>query len=132
MVIDMLCSNGSNETPVWQRLFWAICVGVVAGALTLVGGLEALQTMTIVSALPFSIVLLIACYGLGKALQIESAKRDSLALAPSVTNSNGDKGAWQDRLENLLSTPNKKNADAFIGTTVKKAFNDVKTAARSQ
>ena len=41
MVIDMLCSNGRNNTPLWQRLFWAIGVGVVAAILTLAGGLSA-------------------------------------------------------------------------------------------
>ncbi|GLX84561.1 choline transporter [Thalassotalea loyana] len=126
LVIDMLCSNGRNDTPVWQRLFWAICVGVVAGALTIVGGLEALQTMTIASALPFSIVLLIGCYGLGKALQVESVKQNSMSLISSPSNTQSADIDWQDRLVNLLSTPNKKNVDIFMNTKVKKAFEKVK------
>lgn len=126
MVVDMLCSNGRNDTPVWQRLYWAICVGLVAGILSFFGGLEALQTMTIASALPFSIVLLIACYGLAKALQIESAKRDSLQLNPPSCNVYSNTGNWQDKLDNILSTPNKKNVDAFINNRVKKAFEQVR------
>jgi len=131
MVIDMLCSNGRNDTPLWQRLFWAICVGVVAATLSIVGGLDALQTMTIASALPFSIVLLIACYGLGKALQVESAKQDSLLMAPSLTNMNTGEGNWQERLENILSTPDKQNVDSYINTIVKKAFKKVKVEFES-
>ena len=124
MVIDMLCSDGRSDTPVWQRLFWAVAVGMVGGVLTIVGGLEALQTMTIVSALPFSIVLLIACFGLMRALQIESAKRDSLQAVPN--NIYGDSGNWQEKLDNILSTPDKKNVDVFINAKVKKAFEKVK------
>lgn len=122
MVIDMLCSNGKTDTPVWQRLFWAICVGVVAAVLMLAGGLEALQTMTIAAALPFSIVLLLACFGLGKALQVELAKRESLAL----TSMSGVENNWQERLDNVLSTPDKKNVDKFMTSRVKKAFEKVK------
>ncbi len=122
MVIDMLCSNGKTDTPVWQRLFWAICVGVVAAVLMLAGGLEALQTMTIAAALPFSIVLLFACFGLGKALQVELAKRDSLAL----TGMSSTEEDWQERLDNILSTPDKKNVNTFIASDVKKAFEKVK------
>lgn len=122
MVIDMLCSNGKTDTPVWQRLFWAICVGVVAAVLMLAGGLEALQTMTIAAALPFSIVLLLACFGLGKALQVELAKRESLAL----TGMSCTEEDWQERLDNILSTPDKKNVNTFIASDVKKAFEKVK------
>ncbi|MGB0834080.1 MAG: BCCT family transporter [Psychrobium sp.] len=122
MVVDMLCSNGRTNTPVIQRLFWAICVGVVAAALMLAGGLEALQTMTIVSALPFSIVLLLACFGLGKALQVELAKRESLSLSNSSTTDDN----WQERLDNILSTPDKKNVRTFIDTKVKRAFEKVR------
>ncbi len=127
MVIDMLCSNGRNDTPLWQRLFWAVCVGIVAAVLTLVGGLNALQTMTIASALPFSFILLLACFGLMKALQIESAKRDSLQINAVPTNYYDDADNWQEKLNNILATPNKKNVDVFIKTRVKKSFEKVKT-----
>ena len=72
LVIDMLASGGQTETPLWQRVFWASSTGVVAIALLISGGLAALQTATIASALPFSVVLLIAIWGLFKALHIDS------------------------------------------------------------
>lgn len=126
MVIDMLCSNGRNDTPIWQRLFWAISVGVVAAVLTLIGGLETLQTMTIISALPFSVVLLIACYGLGKALKVESAKQESFLLTHSLAGGQVSESTWQERLETMLSTPDKQNVDTFISSKVKTAFEKVK------
>lgn len=69
MVVDMLCSNGRSDTPVWQRIFWAFTVGLVAAVLTLMGGLKALQTMTIAAALPFACVLIITIFGLLKSLK---------------------------------------------------------------
>ncbi|WDE11405.1 BCCT family transporter [Thalassomonas haliotis] len=126
MVIDMLCSNGRNDTPLWQRLFWAVGVGVVAAVLSLAGGLDALQTMTIASALPFSVVLLMACFGLMKALQIESAKRESLQMNVVPTNCYAKADNWREKLDNIVSTPDKKNADAFINKTVKKGFEKLK------
>ena len=59
--LSICCAPMANNTPIWQRLFWAIGVGVVATVLSLAGGLSALQTMTIASALPFAIVLLMSC-----------------------------------------------------------------------
>ncbi|WP_105171903.1 BCCT family transporter [Pseudoalteromonas sp. T1lg24] len=126
MVINMLCSNGEDDTPLWQRLYWAIGVGVVAAVLSLVGGLNALQTMTIASALPFAIVLLFACFGLVKALQIEAAKMDSLQMNITPTNHYVDGEDWQEKLNNIVSTPDKKNTADFINKVVKRAFKALK------
>ncbi len=126
MVIDMLCSNGKDNTPIWQRVYWAVGEGVVASILILVGGLAALQTMTIASALPFSIVLLIATYGLIKALRFDIAKKESLSYnaAPTVTPSSAS-GNWQKRLGNIVDFPSKKNIRTFLSSTVKDAMDDV-------
>ncbi|WP_083273100.1 BCCT family transporter [Alteromonas confluentis] len=126
MVVDMLCSNGRNDTPLWQRIYWAVTVGVVAATLLYAGGLGALQTMTIVAALPFSIILLVALFGLMKALRVESYKRESLA-ATGVSNLSGDNDKnWRSRLENIVSFPNRKAVKRFMDKTVMSAFNDVK------
>lgn len=71
LVIDSLASGGVKETPIWQRVFWVSTEGVVAAVLLLAGGLGALQTATVVSALPFAIIMLIAMFGMIKALRIE-------------------------------------------------------------
>ncbi len=81
MVVDTLATGGVANTPVWQRIFWASLMGIVAIALLLAGGLSALQTVTIASALPFSVILLISIYGLLKALRRDLTKRESLSMA---------------------------------------------------
>ena len=73
LVVDSLTSGGKLDSPVPQRVFWAITEGVVAAALLLGGGLQALQTASIATGLPFAIVLLIMCYSLYRGLSQELA-----------------------------------------------------------
>ncbi|MDU0114093.1 choline BCCT transporter BetT [Psychrosphaera aquimarina] len=125
MVVDMLCSHGSNETPIWQRVYWAVGIGVVAAILLIAGGLNALQTMTIASALPFAVVLLLAIIGLIKALRVEAFKQDSqlIMALPQSHSENSDN--WQTRLQNIVDFPNKTNVNKFISQTVAPAFESV-------
>ena len=67
-VVDMLTSGGNPDPPVWQRVFWAVSEGVIAAVLLLAGGLTALQSAAINTGLPFCVILLAVCAGLGRAL----------------------------------------------------------------
>jgi choline/glycine/proline betaine transport protein len=71
LVIDILTADGALDAPVVQRVFWAFTQGGVAAALLLSGGLSALQTAAIVTALPFCAVMLLMCYSLVKGLREE-------------------------------------------------------------
>lgn len=73
LVVDSLASGGKLESPVPQRVFWAVIEGVVAATLLLGGGLSALQTAAISAGLPFAIVLLVMCFSIYKGLQYEHA-----------------------------------------------------------
>ncbi|MEE8599448.1 BCCT family transporter [Euzebya tangerina] len=64
LVVDHLTSGGKLDSPVPQRVFWAIMEGLLAAVLLIGGGLDALQTAAITTGLPFAIVLLIMCYSL--------------------------------------------------------------------
>lgn len=125
MVVDMLCSHGSNNTPLWQRIYWAAGIGVVAAILLLVGGLNALQTMTIASALPFTLVLLLAIVGLIKALKIEGFKQESQLIAAMPHSSSESDDSWQMRLKNVVDFPNKVNVNKFISQVVAPALDSV-------
>lgn len=125
MVVDMLCSHGRNDTPVWQRVYWAVGIGVVAAILLLAGGLNALQTMTIASALPFTIVLFLAIIGLIKALRVEGFKQESQLITAIPHSSNENNDSWQMRLSNIIDFPNKPNVNKFIAQIVAPAFDSV-------
>lgn len=130
MVIDMLCSRGQDKTPLWQKIYWAVGIGVIAIVLLLAGGLEALQTMTIASALPFSIVLICSIFGLLKALKIDLTKRDSLQFNSTQTGYPASLGDWKERLNNIINYPKRKNVSNFIHKVVKLAMQDIATELR--
>ncbi|MDN4502690.1 choline BCCT transporter BetT [Alteromonadaceae bacterium BrNp21-10] len=125
LVVDMLCSNGKNNTPLWQRIFWASLAGVVAITLMLAGGLEALQTMTIASALPFTIVLMLGLTGLFKALRIDVYKRDSLTAAGAAHGLSATNQDWRQHLSNIIEFPERKQVASFLQETVRPALTDV-------
>ncbi|WP_240607120.1 BCCT family transporter [Cryobacterium aureum] len=71
LVIDMLASGGDTNPPKWSRIMWAGLGGLVAIALLLAGGLAALQTGAILTAIPVSIVMIGMCIALYKAFRVE-------------------------------------------------------------
>ncbi len=99
MVIDMLASKSKGKSPVWQQVFWSCLIGLAALVLMLAGGLQALQSATIATALPFSIILLISGYGLLKALAIDVAKKESMTQATLSPSIGGNHILWLTRLQ---------------------------------
>ncbi|MCC6008951.1 MAG: BCCT family transporter [Rhodobacteraceae bacterium] len=71
LVIDTIAAGGKINAPVVQRVFWAIVEALVAIALLLGGGLIALQAMAVSTGLPFTLVLLAACYAIVRGLMNE-------------------------------------------------------------
>ncbi|SEM40177.1 BCCT family transporter [Halomonas caseinilytica] len=71
LVIDSITAGGKVDAPRSQRVFWCLIEGAIAIALLLGGGLTALQTAVITTGLPFTIVLLVACYAIVKGLMSE-------------------------------------------------------------
>ena len=78
LVVDHLTSGGKLDSPVPQRVFWAVMEGVVAGVLLLGGGLKTLQTASITTGLPFAIVLLVMVYSLYIGLNQEFFVEDTV------------------------------------------------------
>ncbi|GAA3956604.1 BCCT family transporter [Allohahella marinimesophila] len=127
LVIDSLASGGASVTPAWQRVFWASAEGIVAATLLLTGGLSALQTMTIASALPFSIIMMISALGLWRALVIEGHQKESLQSYVQSNRLSGTsgRGLWKRRLAGLVNFPDRDAVQTFADTTVAKAMRRV-------
>lgn len=124
LVIDIITSGGNHEPPVWQRIFWAVTEGVVAAVLLLAGGLGALQSAAIASALPFTFVMLLICYGLMRGLHLEGLKR--AAVLQSRRPTSPIETPWQVRLRRMVSFPDRERALAFLNSEVLDAFTAVK------
>ncbi len=132
MVVDTLASGGSDQTPVWQRIFWASMMGLVAIALLLAGGLSALQTVTIASALPFSMILLVSIYGLLKALRIDAYKRDSQVMTTIAPTAARNPISWQRRLRNIAYFPKRSQVKRFVSEVVQPAMTLVEAELAKQ
>jgi BCCT family betaine/carnitine transporter len=74
LVIDTITAGGKMDAPVVQRVFWCTLEGLVAIALLLGGGLNALQGAAVSTGIPFTLVILVMCYCLWLALKRERAK----------------------------------------------------------
>ncbi|MEM9329996.1 MAG: BCCT family transporter [Pseudomonadota bacterium] len=72
LVIDTITAGGKMDAPVVQRVFWCTLEGLVAIALLLGGGLSALQGAAVSTGIPFTIIVLLMCYTVYKALQSEA------------------------------------------------------------
>lgn len=126
LVVDMLASGGRQHTFPWQRLFWSIGTGVMAIALLLADGLQALQTATLASALPFSLVLMAAIWGLFKALHADLTKHATSDVVPlSRHASNESDEDWRRRLRSMMSFPKRSHVERFIQDTVQPALQEV-------
>ncbi|MBP0443537.1 BCCT family transporter [Roseomonas sp. SSH11] len=115
LVIDTITSGGSEETPVWRRVFWALLSGLVAAVLLSAGGLQSLQTATIASALPFTVVMLVICYGLLKALRTEALRQSVQHASPARIAP--DQG-WQGQLHSILHHPSRAEVQRYLAEVV--------------
>ncbi|BFM50234.1 BCCT family transporter [Marinomonas sp. THO17] len=72
LVIDGITAGGKTDAPMIQRVFWAVLEGIIAIALLVGGGSEALgaiQAAAITIGLPFTLLMLIMCISLWKGLR---------------------------------------------------------------
>jgi len=125
LVIDTIASKGDNP-PVWQRIFWAVLEGLVAIALLIAGGLGALQSASIMIALPFAAIMLIAVWGLYKALHLESIRYEDLQYHMNAGRHGKVSGTWQARLGRIVKYPSIAAIKRFINVDVIAAMEMVK------
>lgn len=71
LVVDQITTGGRSDSPVKQRIFWALVQGAIAGVLLIAGGVTALSNVVTVMGLPFCVVLVCVAISLGKALRQE-------------------------------------------------------------
>ncbi len=69
LVMGSLTSRGSLHPPTWLVVLWGVLMAAVAAGLLVAGGLNSLQTATILVALPFVVVMLTLCWALVKELR---------------------------------------------------------------
>ncbi len=102
LVIDNITSGGKLDSPVGQRIFWAISEGAVAAVLLIGGGLTALQTAAIITGLPFAFILILMMVSLYKGLTKEHARL-------LQTQKETDFASYEDKLKGVVEKRRKNN-----------------------
>jgi len=77
-ILASMTTNGSLFPPLLVKMTWGVLMAAIAAVLLYAGGLEALQTASLVAALPFTVLLLLLVLGMGKLL-----KKEPITVRPS-------------------------------------------------
>jgi len=94
--------------------------------LLLVGGLAALQASIIMSALPFTLVMLLMSWGLLKALKLDVTKMNAIQEARITPRAINNPRSWQQRLGLIMHYPHTEaEVQQYIDTQVRKAFENI-------
>ncbi|UOG17743.1 choline BCCT transporter BetT [Acinetobacter sp. PK01] len=122
LVIDYLTAESENS-PLWQRLFWTVLIALLSIILLMAGGLAALQSATIMSALPFTLIMLLMSWGLIKALNLDLTKMQALQEARITPRAIQNPRSWQQRLGLIMHYPHtQQEVEQFIQQDVQHAF----------
>ncbi len=124
LVMNNIATKNAKVSPKWQTFGWGILLSALALILLNAGGLAALQSMTLITALPFSIIMILFIICLMKALVVDQKYYDRDFSATTVPWSGV---FWKQRLHQIVSFQSQKTVSQFIQTTAKPAFVELQT-----
>ncbi|SDL36040.1 choline/glycine/proline betaine transport protein [Franzmannia pantelleriensis] len=113
-----ILSDVNHDAPVTLRIFWSAVIGLITIALLMAGGLAALQSAVVITALPFSLVIFAIMAGMYRALRMEGDKADARRRIAGTAPG----GDWRERLDRALDTSNRAGAAATIEHSIRPAM----------
>ena len=123
-VLNNIASRDKSlAAPRWQAVMWGVLMSVVAIVLMQSGGLANLQTMTLLVALPFAMLMLLMCFSLWKGLSADKKYFDT-KVNPTSIFWTGDK--WKERLEQMMNQTQEKDILRFLKHTVLPAMRELR------
>ena len=122
-VMNNIATKNALKSPKWQTVLWGALLAILSLLLLNAGGLKALQSMTLITALPFSVIMILFIVSLVKALSIDLSYYERSFSTTTVPWSGM---LWKERLKQIVARKDKPAADLFINTVVREAFTDLK------
>ena len=123
-VLNNIASRDKSlAAPRWQAVMWGVLMSTVAIVLMQSGGLANLQTMTLLVALPFAMLMLLMCFSLWKGLSADKKYFDT-KVNPTSIFWTGDK--WKERLEQMMNQTQEKDILRFLKHTVLPAMRELR------
>ncbi|KXB47157.1 transporter, betaine/carnitine/choline family [Bacteroidales bacterium KA00344] len=122
LVMNSISSGNKPNTPAWQNVFWGTLLALIAIALLYAGGLGSLQAMTLISALPFGLIMVLLCFGL-----IRAVHTDVLYYSIKIPygSRNWDGSSWKKRLGQIITFSQKTGVQQFFTEKVRPAFEEL-------
>lgn len=121
-VMNSIATKNALYSPKWQTVLWGTLLAILSLLLLNAGGLKALQSMTLITALPFSVIMILFMVSLLKGLSIDQSYYDR-KFSKSTTPWSGK--LWKQRLKQIVATKNATSVQGFIRTVVQEAFLDL-------
>lgn len=78
-VLGMLTSRGDLNPSAKIKLVWGVLQSAIAAVLLFSGGLQGLQTASVLAALPFAVILIGMCVALHRSLRLDHEKEKALS-----------------------------------------------------
>ncbi|MCG7657925.1 BCCT family transporter [Wielerella bovis] len=123
-VLNNIASRDKSlASPRWQAIMWGILMSAVAIALLGVGGLSILQTMTLISALPFTVLMIVMVMALWQGLHNDK-KYFETAVNPSSIFWTGE--LWKERLQRMMNQTQEEDIVQFLKQTALPAMHELK------
>ena len=79
LVLASMSIDEAGDPPLSRKLVWGVAIALIAAALLLAGGLDALQGMITIAALPFALLMLLVMVSLYRVLDAEYNRQRRLA-----------------------------------------------------
>lgn len=120
-----------SDGPKWLRVFWALLTGALTLVMLLIGGVQTLQSATVLIGLPFSVIMYLLMVSLWRALSGERRTMASRELSRAGALSGRASGAvpqmvaWRSRLRRQMNFPGVDAADAWVEEVAVPAVEEV-------
>lgn len=74
LVLASMSTDEAGDPPPVRRVVWGVAVALIAAAMLLAGGLDALQALITIVALPFALLLCLVMFSLYRVLDAEDER----------------------------------------------------------
>ncbi len=123
-VMNSIATKNAEKSPKWQIILWGALLAILSLLLLNAGGLKALQSMTLITALPFAIIMILFIVSLLKGLAIDQSYYDRTFSKTTIPWSGR---LWKDRLKQIVASKDRASVDVFVNTVVKEAFTELQS-----
>ena len=123
-VLNNIASRDKSLTsPKWQAVMWGLLMALIAVALLGAGGLAVLQSMTLISSLPFAVLMIFMTYSLYKGLT-NDAQYFAAKVNPTSIFWTGED--WKGRLNQMMNQTQEADIVKFLKHTALPAMRELK------